>query len=79
VGKVGGEEGRRCPRCQSRDSPAAAEEITVEQVFPCCPRRDHSGAGVHTAAHRGPHTREGGYLLKDCSLWRGPTLEQGKL
>ena len=56
--------------------------------------RDHSGANMHTAARGGLHVRADGYslkeaaacaglcrsrfILKDCSLWEGRTLEQGK-
>jgi len=55
---------------------------------------DHAGAAIHNAVHGGPHAAAGGYLLKqlqsvespccsrfvlkDCSPWMGPMLEQKK-
>ena len=71
-----------------RGAPGTGAEIPLKPV------EDHAGADSHTAAHGGHHAGGGGYfltelqpvesphwskiILKDFSLWRGPTLEQGK-
>ena len=78
-------EGRRCSRCQSRDTPAA--KVVLLQ-----PIQDHAGADIHTAVCGGHRTRAGEHALKEvaghgvtmleqapggnCSLWRGARTEQ---
>lgn len=75
-GLRGEEEVEKMLQVLSRASPVAVEEkTTAEQIFPSCPERHYGRADFHTVAYRGRHTREGRYLLKDCSLWKRPMLE----
>ncbi|KAK4828361.1 hypothetical protein QYF61_026022 [Mycteria americana] len=40
------------------------------------PMEDHSGAGIHTAAHGGPQAGAGGQALKEAAAHGEPMLEQ---
>ena len=52
------------------------EKITVMQVVPLQPMDNHSGADSHTAAHGGPHTAAGGYILKEAAAHGEPMQVQ---
>lgn len=76
---------------------AAREGVAADaqQSLPCSPWRAQAGADIHTAAHRRPHTRAGGYLprkqqpvenpnwsrffLKVCKSWEIPWQSKGKV
>lgn len=69
-------------------------QLMVEEAVPQQPKEDYVRANPHTAACGGPLTEAVKYflnelqpmesptwsrfILKDCSPWEGPTLDQGK-
>ena len=69
------------------------ERTMVDQAVPLQPKEDYIRANLCTAACGGPLTEAAEYflnelqlmesptwsrfILKDCSPWEGPTLEQG--
>lgn len=70
-------------------TPRSEKKSTPDRYFPAAHRGDHSAAHVHTVAHT--HTAgcggysmkevaacRSGFILKDCSLWEGAILEEGK-
>lgn len=89
-----GEEGSRVSQAQSRDSPAAHGEDHSKAACPCSPWRGQywSRYPLCSLSCTGPHTRAGGYPLKElqplespafpdmnCGLQEGPSVEHRKV